>query len=281
MVNINGVMRNLAWKSRKEYYARNPEILPKKFSDYHEQFKKLNKAGATPTSYRILNEQNVPIYDQAQYGTCTENSLCAAVMITNAVNGQPIVVLSRLFGYYNALLAQNTLGQDAGSDSATVIATLLQYGVPRESSFPYTQANFINNGISTCPPIEVFSEASNNRNFSWLNIEGSGTNRLNQIKTALLANHTVIFGTQLDNSIFSYVPGTIMGPPTGEIIGGHELTVVSYQIDSSGNESYLIRNSWGTSWGMNGYFWMSASWLGDANLIDGVDLISAANTIIF
>jgi len=33
----------------------------------------------------------------------------------------------------------------------------------------------------------------------------------------------------------------------------HAVVLVGYDTDSNGNEFYILRNSWGTSWGMNGY----------------------------
>ena len=33
----------------------------------------------------------------------------------------------------------------------------------------------------------------------------------------------------------------------------HAVALVGYDTDSNGNQYYILRNQWGTSWGMNGY----------------------------
>jgi C1A family cysteine protease len=279
-ITVDGKTYNLAWKSRKEYYAKSPTLLPHKFETHEEKFKALNKVAAK-TSYRVKNEQIVPIYDQADEGSCTGNALCASAMIINAVNGDPVVVLSRQFNYYNARFAQGQVNIDSGSDSATVIAMALTYGLPRESTFPYGPETFIVNGAAVVPPLAAYVEASNNKSYQWFEITGSGSKRLDAIEAAIQADFPVIFGTSVDNSIFSYQPGQVMGPPTGRIIGGHELTIVAVEFDDKGNRSWLVRNSWGDSWGDKGYFKINDEWLGDAFLIDGVDFLSKADAIIF
>ena len=40
-------------------------------------------------------------------------------------------------------------------------------------------------------------------------------------------------------------------------LGGHAVTVIGYGTDASQGDYWLVRNSWGTSWGEQGYFKMA------------------------
>ena len=48
-------------------------------------------------------------------------------------------------------------------------------------------------------------------------------------------------------------------------LGGHAVLAVGYD-DAS--KRFIVRNSWGTSWGLKGYFTMPYAYLTDENLAD-------------
>ncbi len=50
-----------------------------------------------------------------------------------------------------------------------------------------------------------------------------------------------------------------------KIIGGHAVLAVGYN-DTA--KRFIVRNSWGTTWGMDGYFTMPYNYLLDENLSD-------------
>jgi aminopeptidase C len=52
---------------------------------------------------------------------------------------------------------------------------------------------------------------------------------------------------------------------TEKVLGGHAVVTVSYD-DST--QSFIVRNSWGPGWGMDGYFTISYAYLTDGNLAD-------------
>ena len=77
-----------------------------------------------------------------------------------------------------------------------------------------------------------------------------------------------MFGFTVYNSYTqSAISGKIPFPTTGEkIVGGHAIMAVGYDdtlkiknANNGGSETtgaILIRNSWGTGWGMAGYGWL-------------------------
>ncbi len=52
---------------------------------------------------------------------------------------------------------------------------------------------------------------------------------------------------------------------TETVVGGHAVLCVGYD-DSA--QRFTIRNSWGSSWGMKGYFTMPYAYLTNTNLCD-------------
>ena len=60
--------------------------------------------------------------------------------------------------------------------------------------------------------------------------------------------------------------GIVPMPSTNEqVVGGHAVMAVGY--DDSTRE-FIVRNSWGTTWGIKGYFMMPYAYLMDTNLAD-------------
>ncbi len=58
--------------------------------------------------------------------------------------------------------------------------------------------------------------------------------------------------------------GHVPLPQPGEqVLGGHAVLAVGYD---DRNEWFLVRNSWGTNWGIKGYFTMPYAYLLDSNL---------------
>ena len=80
---------------------------------------------------------------------------------------------------------------------------------------------------------------------------------LKQLKAALIQGYPIVFGFVVySNFETDKVKSTgIMEMPTeGDIIvGGHAVAVVGFD---DKKKYFIVRNSWGTEWGDEGYFYM-------------------------
>jgi C1A family cysteine protease len=88
---------------------------------------------------------------------------------------------------------------------------------------------------------------------------------------AVLSNHqTMAFGFSVYESFESAqveASGIVPMPGLSErMLGGHEVLAVGYLADHP--DHVLCRNSWGSTWGMLGYFLMPWEYLMNANLSD-------------
>ena len=76
----------------------------------------------------------------------------------------------------------------------------------------------------------------------------------------LASSLPVMFGFTVYESIKGATDGKIPYPVRGEsILGGHAVLAVGYDDNLTIGDmvgAFLIRNSWGESWGENGYGWL-------------------------
>jgi C1A family cysteine protease len=90
---------------------------------------------------------------------------------------------------------------------------------------------------------------------------------LGTLKGCFVSGFPFVFGFTCYQSFESPAvakSGILPMPASGEqVVGGHAVVCVGYDDPS---RTFLIRNSWGTSWGLKGYFKMPYSYLTDAKL---------------
>jgi len=86
----------------------------------------------------------------------------------------------------------------------------------------------------------------------------------------------VMVGTDWTNDMFNPSP-TGYVRPTGAIAGGHFYVLIAHQPEEP-TESYLAVNSWGSSWGLGGYFRITVSDFD--KLLPGLDPSIPADAIV-
>jgi C1A family cysteine protease len=85
----------------------------------------------------------------------------------------------------------------------------------------------------------------------------------------LFSGYPFIFGftvyQSFESSQVAKTGDAPMPAPGEQVLGGHAVLAVGY--DDSAHR-FIVRNSWGTGWGIKGYFTMPYTYLLDANLSD-------------
>lgn len=215
----------------------------------HRDFKfKLDPIVAVnlPESVDLTKSGFMPyVYDQSTLGSCTANSIAAAIEYDRAKQGLPVWTPSRLFIYYYERLGEGTVNSDAGAmirDGYKVINTT---GYAKESTWPYDLSKF-----RTPPNAAAQAESAQFKSVTYQSVDQTP----NAIKTVLAQGYVISFGISVFDSFENKdVAGSGMVPiprPTESSLGGHAILLVGYN-DSRG--VYIFRNSWGRSWGDQGY----------------------------
>jgi C1A family cysteine protease len=212
-----------------------------------------------------------PIYDQGQLGSCTANALAGIFEFEQNKQGLSDFMPSRLFIYYNERALQGTVSSDSGASLDEGIQTLTTKGVCPETTWPYNISEF-----TIIPSVTAYSDATSHKILASKKVPVS----INGFKTIINMGYPVAFGF----TVFSYMEsqqmantGILQLPAHNEQpLGGHAVVCVGYSdtMTSGGHTGFLrVRNSWGSSWGQQGYFFMPYDYV-KAGLCDDLVVIT-------
>jgi C1A family cysteine protease len=200
------------------------------------------------------------IYDQGQLGSCTGNAWAGLVEFLLLKKGQTDFTPSRLFIYYNERVLEQDTAQDAGaalSDGAEVVST---QGCPHENLWPYDITQF-----AAPPPPPVYQDGLQHLAFDVQQVSQD----LTAMKEVLANGLPIVVGFTVYQSFEApqvAQTGLVPLPRRREqLLGGHAVVVVGYDDSQS---RFIVRNSWGTAWGLAGYFLMSYAYLTNPRLAD-------------
>ena len=187
-----------------------------------------------------------PVYDQGQLGSCTANAIAAALEFERMRQKLRDFMPSRLFIYYNERVIEGTVRSDSGAQLRDGIKTVASQGACPEKDWAYDIAKF-----ATKPPAKAYQDAKLDRAVSYQSI----VQDLNQMKGCLASGFPFVFGFTVYQSFETPAvakSGHAPMPRWGERpVGGHAVMAVGY--DDS-NQWLVVRNSWGSGWGIKGYF---------------------------
>jgi len=206
-----------------------------------------------------LRQYAKEIEDQGRIGSCVGNATSSCLeLISKSIHNMD-KNFSRLFIYWNARLLGDISG-DNGAYLRDGIKSCNKWGICEENYWEYDESK-----VNTQPDSQSYEEARKNRAITYERIAISD---INSIKEALSNKRSVIIGMGLAESFYD-INGDLSTQnyeginDNNELIGGHALNVVGYDDNLNGG-SFIVENSWGTSWGDNGYFALKYTvWLND------------------
>lgn len=218
--------------------------------DLHDQrdlkFSNVRNVVSLPESVD-LRQYCSTIDDQGNLGSCTAN---AGVALLEFLDNKPdglYTNLSRLFLYYNTRLLEGTVRYDSGCTVRGTMKSIFKYGVCSEIKWPYRISKY-----RTKPSTSSYTDGKKRVISGYYSMRTLG-----DIKASIAEGMPVIFGfTVYENFESDEVARTgVLDMPGVDdaVLGGHCVLAVGYDDKT---QRLIVRNSWGTSWGDNGYFYM-------------------------
>lgn len=206
------------------------------------------------------------VEDQGQLGSCTANALAGNLEFLEQQSGKPATDLSRLFIYYNERTIEGTINEDAGAMIRDGIKSLANLGVCTEKIWPYVITKYAAKPSAAC-----FKQGLQHQITSYHRVV-----TLQEMRMCLAEGYPFVFGFTVYESFESPAvakTGVLNMPkPKEKTLGGHAVMAAGYD---DATKRFLIRNSWGTNWGMQGYFTMPYDYLNNRNLSDDLWTVRA------
>jgi len=207
-----------------------------------------------------------PIWDQGQTSSCTAHGIAAGIAYARKEENLPFFVPSRLFIYANERIEEGDLNQDGGAEIRTGIKCVATQGAPDETFWPFDMSKLL-----LKPDDAAYTAALTDLVGEYQNVDINE----NSVLSALAGNFPVIFGVTLYSSFDSdtvAADGQVPMPQnTEKVLGGHCMVIVGALIEQ---KMFIVRNSWGTEWGDQGYCYMPFDYILNENLCDDFWVIS-------
>jgi cathepsin B len=130
---------------------------------------------------------------------------------------------------------------------------LTDHGIPSNSCLPYTSGN---GNTGSCPgkcadgSAPTFYKAKNPQSYP----------SASEMKMAIMEGGPIESAFTVYQDFMNYKSGVYIQHSDVEM-GGHAIKVVGWGVDN-GVDYFIVYNSWGTDWGMNGLFWIGTNQCG-------------------
>lgn len=234
-----------------------------------------------------------PIEDQGQIGSCTAQAGVGLLEYYERRFHGKFLNGSRLFLYKVTRNLLQWTG-DTGAYLRTTMKAMAGFGVCPEQYLPYSDVKTGGNGVPTDPferePSSFcYSFAGNYKSIKYYRLDPAATPKatvLANIKNYVAAGFPCMFGFTVYGSIWQIgTTGKIPYPAANESVqGGHAVVIVGYDdnieiVNPINNQkkkgAFLIRNSWGTGWGVGGYGYLPYAYVLDGLATDFWSLVKA------
>lgn len=233
-----------------------------------------------PASYDLRDHDRVSsVKNQNPYGTCWAFAAVSAAesnLMTDNVTANSSINLSELqLAYYTYHKTGDALGgtsgdtiylpdtdnflQSGGSSYLSTFALADWTGIVNDSLAPYSS---LNTTMTLNPSLEYNQDAAHLQNASWISMKD-----MNTVKQMIISEGAPTVSYFHNESYMNYSYGAYYN--SLNMSTNHAVTLVGWnddypasQFNSSNtlptnNGAWLIKNSWGSSWGQSGYFWIS------------------------
>lgn len=216
----------------------------------------IKKKKSLPSKVDLKDHPDMPpVWDQKSTGACTAFSVCT--LCAFEYGKEYYFDPSKLFLYYVTRSLEGTVESDAGATIRSTIKAANEFGICSEKIWPYIESKF-----NIQPIKEAYDIASNHQAIEYKRVR----QRLDDLRECLYEENLISFGICVYEGLYKVTknkPVLEMPDYSQSMQGGHALVLTSYDDD---RELFTVRNSWSSSWGMNGYFYIPYSYILNSQL---------------
>ena len=223
------------------------------FTAEHKEIQKMFKKGSPkakglPPSVD-LQKYCSPVEDQGNLGSCTSQAVVGLLEYFERRANKEYLDASRRFLYKVTRKLYKHTG-DTGAYVRGTMRALRIFGVCPEEYWPYDVSRFDEE-----PPAFCYAFGQAYQAIKYYRIwDSNPTKLIDQLKGNLAKGLPFAFGFTVYSSIWDPAvekSGDIPLPQKGDKVeGGHAIMAVGYD---DAKARFVIRNSWGTGWGKQGY----------------------------
>ena len=223
------------------------------------------------------------IKDQGAIGSCTTFALASILEFILGKRQKLDADLSERYLYYNARLEAlkregkgESSMEEMGTSFFDAIRSLQADGICKEALCQYTEGSDINSK----PSDEAYEDGRTRLVTEAMNVEL----KEQDLKSALNEGYPVAVSVRLFSSFGNPDHGFISLPDEDEVNqadadgmeNNHAMVICGY---SDENKVFVVRNSWGTSFGEKGYCFMPYSYITDPHLTNQACIITGTNVV--
>ena len=196
------------------------------------------------------------IRDQGAVGSCCTFATTSIYEYILKRGGDPSPDLSERFVFYHSNVIPGTIKE--GASYKQIIDTIAEHGICKEDLCPY-----IVDQIETRPSDAAFADAKQHLIQEAMNVR----TKHEDITSALSEGYPVGISLRIVDSFGSCYKGFVNIPTEEDLAateaGYHAMVVVGY---SEKDKVYIVRNSWGTHFGDQGYCYIPFSYVDNPEL---------------
>jgi cathepsin L len=248
------------WHSTYKGYQRQEFVLQP--SPHHSVYRYSKKSLASlPTAMDWrANGWVTDVKDQAQCGSCW------AFSTTGTLEGQHANVTGNLVSLSeeNIVDCVSTCGGCGGGWPYLAEDYAVQNGVDTEASYPYTAGGGMSGNCS-------YNKTNVDARFTQVVKLPQGD--ADALYHAVATVGPVSVAIDAEDDFMMYKAGIFSSKTCSTQYLDHAVLVVGYGVTNKGQKYYIVKNSWNTSWGMDGYVYWDAT---DGNMCGIAEDVSFA-----
>jgi len=200
---------------------------------------------ALPATYDWRQKGAVTgVKDQGQCGSCWSFSTTGSTEGCHQISTKKLVSLSEQ-NLVDCSGSYGNMGCEGGLMTQAMQYIIANGGIDTESSYPYTAED------GTC------SYSASNSGATLKNFKNVKQGDEGDLQKSVFQGPTSVAIDASQSSFQFYSSGVYNEPACSTSQLDHGVLAVGWGTDPTGGDYWIVKNSWGTGWGQNGYIWMS------------------------